>query len=123
MNKALKTGGEQGFTLLEVMIAVAIIGFALTVIVHTVNYHANVMQENAMTTEMYQHAKEQIFLLKRKPLNSRGTIRPGLNYENIVIGPDKNGYIELKTIFSGYGKAIVLRELITGKTSNSVNND
>ena len=48
----------SGFTLLEIMIALAIIGMTLTVVIHTVNYHANVLHENIMTTEMYQVAKE-----------------------------------------------------------------
>lgn len=48
-----------GFTLLEIMIALAIIGLTLVTVLHTVNYHSNVSYENIVTTQMVQSAKEK----------------------------------------------------------------
>jgi prepilin-type N-terminal cleavage/methylation domain-containing protein len=103
-----------GFTLLEIMIALAIIGITLTIVIHTVNYHANVLYENILTTEMYQAAKEKMFELETDPVESKGKIdETGLQYESTVNGVEGTGLVELKTIIYGKGKRITLSELVT----------
>ena len=105
-----------GFTLLEIMIALAIIGTALTVIVHTVNYHTNVMYENTLTTRMYQLAKEKMNELETAPQNSGGDIgTSGLTYENMATPIKDTRLVELKTIVKGHGRQIVLNEVVINK--------
>ncbi len=102
-----------GFTLLEIMIALAIIGITLTVIIHTVNYHTAVMYENILTTQMYQLAKEKMNDLEIHPKNSKDDIdATGFSYENTVSETKYPGIIELKTIVRGHNKEIVLEELV-----------
>ena len=106
-----------GFTLLEIMIALAIIGIALTVIIQTVNYHANIMYENTLTTRMFQLAKEKIYELEMTPQNSGGDIdATGFEYENTITAIEDSNIIKLKTVIKGYGRQVVLNELVVGKT-------
>ena len=107
---------NKGFTLLEIMIALAIIGTALTIIIHTVNYHANVMYENTLTTRMYQLAKEKMYELETSPRSSKGIIgTTGFTYINRVTPQEDSDIVSLTTIVIGQGKQVVLNELILKK--------
>jgi prepilin-type N-terminal cleavage/methylation domain-containing protein len=107
---------KGGFTLLEIMIALAIIGTALTVIVHTVNYHTTVMYENTLTTQMYQMAKEKMNELETLPRDSKGDIgAAGLTFENTVTPVKDSRLLELKTIVKGHGKQVVLNAVVINK--------
>ena len=57
MGDSIKRIKNTGFTLLEVMIALAIIGIALVVILHTVNYHADIMHENVVLSAYTHHSQ------------------------------------------------------------------
>lgn len=110
------TSSSFGFTLLEMMIALAIIGITLTVILHTVNFHVNIMSENIRTTRMYQLAKEKMNDLESSPVDTKGKIKGTVfTYENIAIHPEDSGMIELKTIIRGPGKTVALKELVVKK--------
>ncbi len=116
--KALKIFNfrRQGFTLLEIMIALAIIGITVTVILHTVNYHANIMYENTLTTQMYQIAKEKMYDLEKTQKKSRGNIKKsGLAYENIVFKSEDSNIVELKIVIRGYDKEVILNKLVLKK--------
>jgi len=105
-----------GFTLLEIMIALAIIGLTLVTVLQTVNYHSNVSYENIVTTHMVQLAKEKIWDMETNPVNSKGNIEgTDLTFENIVSATDDPVIIELKTVIKGQGKEIVLNELVIKK--------
>lgn len=102
-----------GFTLLEIMIALAIIGITLTVILHTVNFHAGIMYENTIMTQMYQLAKEKMNDLETTAANSKGKIgKTGFTFENIAIRPEESDIIELRTIVYGHDKQVTLDKLI-----------
>ncbi len=104
---------DFGFTLLEIMIALAIIGLTLVTVLQTVNYHSNVSYENIVTTHMVQLAKEKIWDMETNPVNSKGNIEgTDLTFENIVSATDDPVIIELKTVIKGQGKEIVLNELV-----------
>ena len=104
---------KKGFTLLEIMIALAIIGLTLVTVLHTVNYHSNVSYENIVTTQMVQSAKEKISDIETNPVNSNGNIEgTDFTYENIVSVTDDPEIIELKTVVKSQGKEIVLNELV-----------
>jgi prepilin-type N-terminal cleavage/methylation domain-containing protein len=114
--KGILLKDKGGFTLLEIMIALAIIGTALTVIVHTVNYHTNVMYENTLTTQMYQLAKEKMNQLETAPQNSSGdTGTAGLTFENTATPVKDSRLVELKTIVKGHGRQVVLNAVVINK--------
>jgi prepilin-type N-terminal cleavage/methylation domain-containing protein len=106
----------SGFTLLEIMIALAIIGITLTVVLQSVNFHADIMYENTVTTEMYQIAKEKMHELEMNPQSSKGRIT-GTNYtfESTALKPEESDIIELTTIVRGNDRQVVLNELVLHK--------
>jgi len=104
---------EGGFTLLEIMIALAIIGLTLMTVLHTANYHADLSNENIMVTQMTQLAKEKLFELEENPVSASGSLEgQGFTYENVVSETDVPGIIELRTTVKGKDKEIVLNELV-----------
>lgn len=107
------TGSESGFTLLEIMIALAIVGLALVTILYTVNYHADVAYENALLTEMGFLAKEKITEMELNPVESSGKVQgTDFEYSNRVNSIPETNIIELKTTISGNGREITLSEFI-----------
>ena len=103
-----------GFTLLEIMIALAIIGLTLVTVLHTVNFHSKVSYENIVTTHMVQLAKEKMTGIETNPVNSKGAIEgTELTYETIVSPTDDPGMIKLKAIVKGEGKEVVLNEIVS----------
>ena len=106
---------NEGFTLLEIMIALAIIGMALTMLIHTVNYHAGIMYDNTLTTQMVQIAKEKMNELESAPQNQKGDIgTTGLTFENIVSPIQDSDIVKLTTVVKGQGRQIVFNKLIIG---------
>ncbi len=109
---------KEGFTLLEIMIALAIIGLTLITVLHTANYHADLSHENTMLTQMVQMAKEKLFELEENPVSSSGSLEgTGFTYENVVSETDVPGIIELKTTLKGKDREVVLNELVRGRVS------
>lgn len=107
---------SSGFTLLEIMIALAIIGSTLTVILHTVNFHAGIMDDNTVTTRMYQIAKEKMNELEATGKDSKGAVsETGFTYENTAIKQEESDIIELKTVVRGQEKEVTLNLLIREK--------
>lgn len=102
----------NGFTLLEVMIALAIIGITLAVVLHTVNHHAEIMYQNTITTQMYQMAKEKMHDLEKDRTNSGGSLGELYTYENRASRVEGSDLVELKTTVTGQGKEVTLTELI-----------
>jgi prepilin-type N-terminal cleavage/methylation domain-containing protein len=107
---------KEGFTLLEIMIALAIIGLTLITVLHTANYHADLSNENTMVTQMVLLAKDKLFELEENPVSASGSLEgTGFTYENVVSETDVPGIIELKTTLKGKDKEVVLNELVRGK--------
>jgi len=103
---------RDGFTLLEVMIALAIIGATLAVVIHTVNYHAEIMYQNTMTTQMYQMAKEKMHELENNHANASGSLGPLYTFENRITRLEDSEVFELKTTVTGQGKEVSLTERV-----------
>ena len=104
---------SNGFTLVEIMIALVIVGVAVIAVFNTVNYHADVAYDHTVNTRMLLMAREKISEMEVMPQNSKGSI-PGtaFTYENQVSGTKDEEIIELKTIVSNDNKKVVLRELV-----------
>ena len=105
-----------GFTLLEVMIALAIIGMTVTVILHTVNYHSDIMYENTLKTQMLQAAKEKMVELEEDNTPTKGAISSnGLDYEKTVIQTDHPGIIKIQATVTRGDRKVTLTELVRKK--------
>jgi prepilin-type N-terminal cleavage/methylation domain-containing protein len=113
---------RAGFTLVEVMIAVVIVGVAVIAVFNTVNYHAGVAYEQTVSTRMLLLAKEKISEMEMNPQNAKGIIEEtDFTYENLVNSTNNDEIIELKTTVSrlarqgGDNKTVVLSELVIRK--------
>ncbi|RJQ18992.1 MAG: prepilin-type N-terminal cleavage/methylation domain-containing protein [Nitrospiraceae bacterium] len=112
---SIRNSRMAGFTLLEIMIALAIIGMTLMTVLHTVNFHSNIILENASATRMMQMAKEKMFEMETVPVDSTGNFEgTDITYENTVAATDDPEIIELKTVVRGQGREIMLTELVRG---------
>ena len=106
----------SGFTLLEIMIALAIVGSFLTVIIYTVNYHADVSFKNAETTQMFQLAKEKLTEMETTPEDSNGTFTgTDFSFINTVNEIGEPGIIEIRSVISTDEREITLSELIKSR--------
>jgi prepilin-type N-terminal cleavage/methylation domain-containing protein len=107
---------EKGFTLIEIMIAVAIVGAVITVILYTVNYHADIVYQHTVLTRMYLIAKENLIKMESDPKTSHGIIQgTDFSYRNKVYVTEDENILKLKTEISGYGKTISLTKLVFRK--------
>jgi prepilin-type N-terminal cleavage/methylation domain-containing protein len=110
---------QKGFTFLEVMIALAIVGIAVIAIFNTVNYHADVAYEHTVTTQMFLLAKEKLIEMKINPENKKGNIpETGFSYETTVVSindsdlEEKQTIIEVKAVIRGQDKEVELSQLV-----------
>ncbi len=107
---------RAGFTLLEIMIALAIVGAVVITILYTVNYHADTAYEHTVTTRMFLAAKEKIAEMEQNPQDAKGNIAgTDYTYKNSVNTTKDEGIIEIKTIINKNGKKVILSELIIKK--------
>jgi prepilin-type N-terminal cleavage/methylation domain-containing protein len=105
---------RKGFTLLEIMIALAIVGSVVVVSLYTINYHTDVAYEQNIATNMLFKAKEKITEMKLKPKNTKGVVQgTDFTYENVLNKTDDEAIVELKTIIEGDGKKLILTELVS----------
>jgi len=118
----LRISIKAGFTLVEIMIAIAIVGVTVIAVFNTVNYHAGIAYEQTVSTRMLLMAKEKISEMEITPQNSKGVIEgTDFTYENIVNHTKNDKIIELKTTVSGLArqggdnKTVVLNELVIRK--------
>jgi prepilin-type N-terminal cleavage/methylation domain-containing protein len=105
---------SSGFTLLEVMISLAIIGLALAAVLHTVNYHSDILYRNTQKTIMYQLAKEKMYELQDNPADSEGKAGDRFIYTNRVRIDGNTGVARLVTTISGEGETVSLMQLRFG---------
>jgi prepilin-type N-terminal cleavage/methylation domain-containing protein len=107
----------SGFTLLEIMIALAIIGLTLVTVLYTVNYHSKVAYENMVTTQLVQFAKEKINEAEINKVNSKGSFEgTDITYETTVSPTEEDpDLVEVKTVVKEQEKKIILNELIRNK--------
>jgi prepilin-type N-terminal cleavage/methylation domain-containing protein len=119
---------SAGFTLLEIMIALAIIGIVVITIFNTVNYHSTLAFKNTLTTRMLLMAKEKLSETEQNPGNQKGVF-PGkeFSYETTVQrftgtgNQEVNDILEIKAIVRGHGREIELISLVPEKQQNQEN--
>ncbi len=111
---------SNGFTLLEVMIALAIIGATLTVSLYTVNFHAEVSYENGLKTRMLLLAKEKLRTIEIDLEESSGPIEgTDFTYESSVSESAFDEIIKLQAVVRGYDKEFTMSKLVLKKAGTA----
>jgi general secretion pathway protein I len=83
----MKRRDHKGFTLLEVMIGLAIVGGLLITLLYTLNYHLALAERQLSVTNMTNLAREKMNDLRRDPQAGKGFFEEpygGYSYETII---------------------------------------
>lgn len=80
-------GQQGGFTLLEVMVSLAIVGGLLMTLIYTLNYNLGITEKLFAVTNMTNLAKEKLEEMETEPRETEGNFPApyeALNYETKV---------------------------------------
>lgn len=88
-----------GFTLLEVMLAVALLGGLLVTVLYTLNYHLGVVQRHKTLTIATMLAVDKIEEMKKSPVASEGNFPPPNSGYSFVTGIGKSPMPGVTEIF------------------------
>jgi len=67
----MKSGGK-GFTLLEVMLALAIVGGLLITLLYSLNYHLGIAERHGTITVASMLAKSKLLEIEKQPVTGKG---------------------------------------------------
>lgn len=104
-----------GFTLLEVMISLAIVGGLLVTLLYTLNYHLGIADRQRVVTVAVGLAKEKIHEMEKKPEESSGSFtgpNAGFFYTTTVRASFFPGMLEIGVVVRDKNEEIRLGELI-----------
>lgn len=116
-----RTGRSYGFTLLEVMISLAIIGGLLVTLIYTMNYHMGLAERHETITVATLLAKEKMAELEKSLNNSEGAFdRPYESYRFINVVKDSiyPGVLELTVRVQRDKEVVTLSMMKNGKMKN-----
>jgi len=108
-------GKKRGFTLVEVMISLAIVGGLLLTLLYTLSYNLGIAERQFVVTNITNLAKEKIREMEENPQESKGRFPEPydmLNYETKVRDSGFNGMSEITVVVGDEKESISLSELI-----------
>ncbi len=111
----LNSREADGFTLLEVMISLAIVGGLLVTLLYTLNYHLGIAERHRNTTISTSLAKEKMYAMEKKPVTDKGQFPEpysSFSYETAVRDSSFPGMSEISVTVREGKESITLRELV-----------
>ncbi len=106
----------EGFTLLEVLIALAIVGGLLVTLICTVNYHLSLVERQETITVATLLAKNKMIDLEKKPESGKGNFEPPYeryNYETLVKDSPYIGISEIIVVIKADKEEVKLNEFVS----------
>jgi general secretion pathway protein I len=106
---------KRGFTLIEVMISLAIIGGLLVTLIYTLSYNLGITDRQFTVTNITNLANEKIYELEENPQEIKGSFAAPydmLNYETKVKDSPFQGMSEIIVVVGDGKESITLSELI-----------
>lgn len=107
--------GQRGFTLLEVMVSLAIIGGLLMTLIYTLNYNLGITERQFTITNITNLAKETIEEMEENPQPGEGQFPEPydiLHYKTEVKDSPFSGMWEIIVSVGDGKESVVLSELI-----------
>ena len=104
-----------GFTLLEVLIALAIIGALLVTLISTLNYHLSLVARQESITVATLLAKNKMAALAKSPEENKGFFDSPYNrysYETFLKDSPYGGIAEIVVVVRSGNDEVTLNELI-----------
>ena len=108
-------GRKRGFTLIEVMISLAIVGGLLITLIYTLSYILGITDRQFTVTNITNLAKEKIEELEVNPQEIKGRFPEPydmLNYETKVKDSPFKGMSEIIVVVGDEKQSLTLSELI-----------
>ena len=109
---------EGGFTLIEVMISLAVVGGLLVTLIFTLNYHLGIAEHHRTATISISLAKEKMYDMEKKPVSGKGRFSDpyaGFSYETNIMDSSFPGMVEIRVVAGDGNETITLSELIPKK--------
>ena len=106
---------KGGFTLLEVMISLAIVGGLLITLLYTLSYNLGITERQFAVTNITNLAKEKIKEMEENPQQNEGRFPEPydmLNYETKVKDSAFSGMSEIIVVVRAEKESLTLSELI-----------
>lgn len=110
--------GHKGFTLLEVMIGLAIVGGLLITLLYTLNYHLTLADRQLSVTNMTNLAREKMNDMRRNPQAEKGFFEAPYgeySYETMVRDSSFPSMAEIVVYVKNGRERITMAELIRGR--------
>ena len=104
-----------GFTLLEIMISLAIIGGLLVTVIYTLNYHLSLAERQEFQTTATMLSKNKMAEAEKNPLDSKGEFPEpyaGYSYATTLSESPYPGISVLTVVVSRGNEAVKLSEMI-----------
>lgn len=112
---AICNSRRDGFTLLEVLIALAIVGGLLVTLIYTLNYHLGIIEKHETITVVTFLAKNKMADLEKEPENKKGVFDApyeGYTYETFVKESPYEGISEIIVVVRGGKEEVKLNEFV-----------
>jgi general secretion pathway protein I len=106
---------RNGFTFLEVLIALAIVGGLLVTVIYTLNYHLGIVERHEAITIATLLAKEKMADLEKNPIQEKGDFKApyeNYTYETFVKDSQYPGIAEIIVVVNAGKEEIKLNEFI-----------
>jgi general secretion pathway protein I len=106
---------NKGFTLLEVLIALAIVGGLLVTLIYTLNYHLGLVERQETITVATLLAKGKMIDLEKNPENKKGEFEAPNNkyaYETFVKASPYPGISEIGVVVTAGKEEVRLNEFV-----------
>jgi len=105
----------NGFTLLEILIALAIVGSLLVTLIYTVNYHLGLLERQETITTATLLAKVKMADMEKNPEDGKGAFEKpyeSFAYETTVKNSPYVGVSEVIVVVKADGEEVKLNEFI-----------
>jgi general secretion pathway protein I len=106
---------DRGFTLLEILIALAIISSLLITIIYTLNYHLGLIERQETITTATLLAKNKMSDLEKNPGSNKGTFETpheNYTYETFLKESPYAGVSEIIVVVKAGGEEVKLNEFV-----------
>ncbi|MFZ5907636.1 MAG: type IV pilus modification PilV family protein [Nitrospirota bacterium] len=108
-------GGKRGFTLLEVLIALAIVGSLLVTLIYTVNYQLGLIERQETITVATLLARSKMADLEQDPVAGKAQFDAPYehySYETFVKASPYTGVSEIIVVVNAGGEEVKLNEFV-----------
>jgi general secretion pathway protein I len=113
---AICNSRREGFTLLEVLIALAIVGSLLVPLIYTLNYHLSIIERQETITVSTLLAKNKMTDVEKIPENKKGVFDApydGYTYETFVKESSYVGISEIIVVVKAGKEEVKLNEFVS----------